>query len=137
MASWVNEFGGGISAHLLYFALSIALIGVFIVLYTAITPYREIALIRVGNQAAAISLGGAVLGFALPLAQAVAQSGDIDDMLTWSAVALAAQLAAYGVTRLLLPQLPLDVKEGKLAPAIFLAALSIAIGVLNAAAMTE
>lgn len=137
MASWINEFGGGISAHLLYFVISIVLIAVFVALYTAITPYREIALIRAGNPAAAVSLAGALLGFALPLAQAVAQSGDLDDMLTWSAVALAAQLAAYGVTRLLLPQLPLDVKEGKLAPAIFLAALSIATGVLNAAAMAE
>ena len=74
MASWINEFGGGISAHLLYFALSIALISVFIVLYTAITPYREIALIRAGNQAAAVSLGGAVLGFALRLARAEARA---------------------------------------------------------------
>ncbi len=137
MESWLNEFGLGISAHLLYFVLSIVLIAVFVAIYTAITPYREVALIRDGNQAAAISLGGALLGFALPLAQAVAQSGDLDDMLTWSAVALVAQLAAYGVTRLLLPQLPADVKEGKLAPAIFLAALSIAIGVLNAAAMSD
>jgi len=137
MESWLNEFGIGISAHLLYFVLSIVLIAVFIAIYTAITPYREVALIRDGNQAAAVSLGGAVLGFSLPLAQAVAQSGDLDDMLTWSAVALIAQLAAYGVTRVLLPHLPADVKEGKLAPAIFLAALSIAIGVLNAAAMSD
>jgi putative membrane protein len=137
MESWLNEFGIGISAHLLYFALSIILIAIFIAIYTAITPYREVALIRDGNQAAAVSLGGAVLGFSLPLAQAVAQSGDLNDMLTWSAVALIAQLAAYGITRVLLPHLPADVKEGKLAPAIFLAALSIAIGVLNAAAMSD
>ena len=137
MESWLNEFGIGISAHLLYFALSIVLIALFIAIYTAITPYREMALIREGNQAAAVSLGGALLGFSLPLAQAVAQSGALNDMLTWSAVALVAQLAAYGVTRLLLPHLPADVKEGKLAPAIFLAAISIAIGVLNAAAMAD
>ena len=36
-----------------------------------------------------------------------------------------------------LPSLLADIKEGKLAPAIFLAALSIAIGVLNAAAMSD
>ena len=103
MTAWLNEFGIGISAHLLYFVLSIILIAVFIAVYTAITPYREVALIREGNQAAAVSLGGAVLGFALPLAQSVAQSGDLEDMLTWSGVALVAQLAAYAVTRLLLP----------------------------------
>ena len=78
-----------------------------------------------------------MVGYSLPLAYSVAQSGNIVDMLTWSCVALVAQLIAYAITRLLLPQLPKDVNEGKLAPAIFLAAISIAIGVLNSAAMTD
>ncbi len=137
MEIWLSELGSGVGAHLIYFALSILLVVLFIAIYTAITPYREISLIRHGNSAAAVSLGGAVLGYALPLANAVAQSGNIVDMLVWSLVGLVAQLLAYAVTRLLLPHLPADVNEGKLAPAIFLAALSIAIGVLNAAAMTD
>jgi putative membrane protein len=137
MESWIHELGIDIGAHMLYFLLSILLIVAFIAIYTAITPYREITLIRSGNTAAAISLGGAVVGYSLPLAYSVAQSGNIVDMLTWSCVALVAQLIAYAITRLLLPQLPADVNEGKIAPAIFLAAISIAIGVLNAAAMTD
>jgi len=137
MESWISELGIDIGAHMLYFLVSIVLVIVFIAIYTAITPYREITLIRHGNTAAAISLGGAVIGYSVPLAYAVAQSGSIVDMLTWSLVALVAQLVAYAITRLLLPQLPADVNEGKLAPAIFLAALSIAIGALNAAAMTD
>jgi putative membrane protein len=137
MESWISELGIDIGAHMLYFLVSIVLVVVFIAIYTAITPYREITLIRHGNTAAAISLGGAVIGYSVPLAYAVAQSGSIVDMLTWSLVALVAQLVAYAITRLLLPTLPADVNEGKLAPAIFLAALSIAIGVLNAAAMTD
>jgi putative membrane protein len=137
MESWISELGIDIGAHMLYFLVSIILVVVFISIYTTITPYREITLIRHGNTAAAISLGGAVIGYSVPLAYAVAQSGSIVDMLTWSLVALVAQLVAYAITRLLLPTLPADVNEGKLAPAIFLAALSIAIGVLNAAAMTD
>ncbi len=137
METWISELGIDIGAHLLYFVVSIFLVAVFIALYTAITPYREIALIRQGNTAAAVSLGGAMIGFSLPLAHAVAQSGSFLDMLTWSAVALVAQLAAYAVTRLFLPQLTADVNESKIAPAIFLAAISIAIGVLNAAAMSD
>jgi putative membrane protein len=109
----------------------------FVAIYTAITPHWEIRLIRQGNTAAALSLGGAILGYTCPLAQAVAQSSSLPDMLLWSAVALAAQLFAYGVTRLILPQLSADVKEGKIAPAAFLAALSVAIGILNAAAMSD
>jgi putative membrane protein len=52
-------------------------------------------------------------------------------------VALVAQLVAYGITRLILPQLSSNVDEGKTASGVFLAAMSIAIGMLNAAAMTE
>lgn len=39
--------------------------------YIFITPYREIALIREGNAAAAAGLGGAILGFVLPLASTI------------------------------------------------------------------
>ncbi len=126
----------GVGSHFLYFAIASAAVALFVAIYVAVTPYREFALIRQGNSAAAISLGGALLGYTLPLGQAVAQSEGIPDMLIWSAVALVAQLVAFGVTRLLLPQLSADVQEGKLAPAIFLAAVSLAIGMLNSAAMT-
>lgn len=127
----------GVTLHLIYFALALVALGVFIAVYTSITPYREIRLIREGNTAAAISLGGAILGYCCPLAQSVAQAGNFADMLLWSVVALAAQLAAYGVTRLVLPHLATDINTGKIAPSIFLAALSIATGILNAAAMSE
>jgi len=133
----LHELGINIGAHMLYFIVSIVIVVVFIAIYTAITPYREIDLIRHGNTAAAVSLGGAIIGYSIPLAYAVAQSGSIVDMLTWSCVALVAQLIAYAITRLLMPHLTADVNEGKLAPAIFLAAISIAIGILNAAAMTD
>jgi putative membrane protein len=135
--TWFNPSVAGVGAHLLYFAVAIGAIMLFAAIYTAITPYREFALIRAGNTAAAISLGGAILGYTCPLAQAVAQSGSLGDMLLWSAVALVAQLAAFGVTRVIFPHLAADVEHGKLAPAVFLAAVSIAIGILNAAAMTD
>lgn len=137
MESMLQELGIDIGAHMLYFMVSILLMVAFVALYTIVTPQRELTLIRNGNTAAAISLGGAIIGYALPLAYAVAQSGNLADMLTWSAVALVAQFVAYGITRLLLPQLPRDVDEGRIAPAIFLAAISIAMGILNAAAMTD
>ena len=124
--TWLDPAVSGVAAHLLYFAVALAAIALFVAIYTAITPYWEISLIRQGNTAAAISLGGAILGYTCPLAQAVAQSSHLADMLLWSAVALVAQLLAYGATRLMLPKLAADVKEGKIAPATFLAALSLA-----------
>ena len=137
MDAWVNVAAAAVGAHALYFAISIGVAILFIAIYTAITPYREFPLIRHGNTAAATSLGGALIGFTLPLAQAVAQSGNLTDMLIWSAVALVAQLLAFLLTRLALPHLVTDLQQGKMAPAVFLAAVSIAVGILNAAAMNE
>jgi putative membrane protein len=127
----------GIVAHLVYFAIAIVAVVVFVAIYVTVTPHHEFRLIRLGNTAAAVSLGGALLGYTIPLAKAISQSERISDMLLWSAVALVAQLAAYGITRLVLPQLSSHVDEGKTASGIFLAAIAVAIGLLNAAAMTE
>jgi len=135
--SLLNYSLTGIVAHFVYFGIASLAVVVFVAIYVTITPHHEFRLIRLGNTAAAISLGGAILGYTVPLAKAVSQSQSISDMLLWSGVALVAQLVAYGITRLILPQLSAHVDEGKTASGIFLAAIAVAIGLLNAAAMTE
>ena len=127
----------GIVAHLVYFGVASVAVVVFVACYVTVTPHHELRLIRERNTAAAVSLGGAILGYTLPLAKAVSQSVSVWEMLLWSGVALVAQLAAYGVTRLVLPRVSSHVDEGRTASGIFLAAISVAIGMLNAAAMTE
>lgn len=115
-----------------YFATALALLVVFVVLYIFVTPYSELALIRDGNTAAAVSLGGAVVGYALPIAVAVVTSHNIMTMVGWGVVACIVQLLVYVVARLTLPQINLAIPQGKVASGIFLASLSLAIGILNA-----
>ena len=54
----------------------------------------------------------------------------------WGIVALVVQLGGFFVTRLVLPSLPERSKRATIAAAIFLAGLSLALGILNAACMT-
>jgi len=115
-----------------FFVTAIVLMLVFLAIYVWITPYNELALIRAGNEAAAISLGGAVIGFALPIAVSVAVSHNLYAMIGWGVVACIVQLLAYIVARLALPQLVLNIPQGKIASAIFLASGGIGIGILNA-----
>ncbi len=42
----------------------------FVTLYSALTAHHEMTLIRGGNKAAALLLGGAVVGFVIPMAKA-------------------------------------------------------------------
>ena len=126
----------GIDDFLVHLAAGLALLGVFIAVYIWITPYRELTLIREGNVAAAASLSGSVLGFSIPLANAIAQTVNLAEMAMWGVIALAVQLLVFFVVRWIMPGIARDIPAGKLAPGIFLGALSIATGLLNAACMT-
>ena len=54
-----------------YLLSSGTMLGLFVWIYSRITPYREFELIAENNNAAAIALGGAVIGFTLPLVAAI------------------------------------------------------------------
>jgi putative membrane protein len=125
----------GFDDFLVYFGLSLGFVALYLTIYVRITPYREIALIREGNAAAAASLSGSLLGFVLPLASAVVNSVNPWDMALWAAIALLVQLAAYFAVRLLVPDLGRQIPDGRVAAGIFLGASSLAAGVLNAACM--
>jgi putative membrane protein len=126
----------GIGNFLLYFAVALFAEAIFVALYMAVTPHHEASLIKRGNAAAAISLGGAVLGFTLPLASVIAHSVSLLDMVVWSAVALIVQLAVYRLADFMLREISRHIEEGNVAAATTLAAASIAIGIINAASMT-
>lgn len=115
-----------------FFVTALVLLGSFAALYVAVTPYNELALIREGNSAAALSLGGAVIGFALPIAVSVAVSHNLFAMMGWGVVAGAVQLLVYSAARLALPLINEAIPQGKVASGIFLASLSIGVGILNA-----
>ncbi len=80
---------------LIYFAASLALTVIFLLVYMRVTPYREWELIRAGNNAAAISLSGAGLGFVLPLASTITHSVNWLDMVVWGVVAMIVQLGVF------------------------------------------
>jgi len=112
----------------MYFATAIALLAVFIVVYVKTTPYNEFALIKQNNPAAALSLAGAAVGFAIPLASSIYFTHDIVEMLKWGVVTGLVQLLLFWVMR----SYAHAIEEGRIAPAIFLAGLSLATGLLNA-----
>lgn len=126
----------GFDDFLIYFGMSLVLLALFLAIYVRLTPYREFALIRDGNMAAAYSLSGSMLGFIIPLASAVEHSVNPVDMAVWGVIALVIQLFAFLATRLLLPNLVADIPAGKEAQGFFLGALSLGVGIINAASMT-
>ena len=119
-------------AFAVFIGAAIAFLAAFLTIYALVTPYNELALIRAGNVAASVSLGGALIGIALPIAVAVAVSHNLYAMVGWGVVACVIQLLAFVAARLALPQLTEDIPQGKLAAGIFLASISIGVGIINA-----
>ena len=73
---------------------------------------------------------------ALPLSSVIENSVSLLDMLLWSGIALVVQLTGFALARLAVRDISRQIEEGKLAAGIFLGAVAIAIGLLNAASIT-
>ncbi|MDB5372550.1 MAG: hypothetical protein JWP04_1192 [Belnapia sp.] len=123
-------------AFLAHFIAGLALLGAAFLVFTRLTPHDELGLVRAGNLPAAVALGGAVVGAALAVASAVSHSAGLADAVVWAVVALLAQLASFFGTAWLLPEWRAAIERGELATGVLKAAVAIAVGLLNAAAMT-
>ncbi|MEZ2406340.1 putative membrane protein [Bosea sp. OAE752] len=126
----------GLPAFLLYFVVGAALIAAFAVIYLRMTAHDEIALIRGGNLSAAIALGGNLIGFTVPLEKAISQASSIPDCVLWAVAAMLVQFAAYGLARIVIPELSRKIAEDRLPSAGMLAVIAVISGTLAAASMT-
>ncbi|MEO8114879.1 MAG: DUF350 domain-containing protein [Phenylobacterium sp.] len=131
-------FGNGALA----FALAFVTAGLFALafkgLYQLVTPHKEGPLIREGNAAAAVVLGGALLGYVIPLASALANTHSLIEFAAWATLAGVIQIAAFWlVRRLAIPDVSERIARGEMATALYLLMISLAVGILNAASMTS
>lgn len=131
-----SDFLAGANGFLMHFVSALALTGLFAFCYVWITPYAEFKLIREGKTAPALAFGGAVLGFVLALSAAIANSVSYWDMLLWALMALIVQVSLFWSVAAAFADLCRRIAEDELGSAILLAALSLAVGILNAACMS-
>ena len=117
-------------------SVTIAMLAVGIYIYIKITPYDDIKLIRGGNTAAAVSLAGAIIGLALPLAFSMASSISIWEVLIWGPVTLVLQLLAFRFTDLVLKDLSRRIVDAEMGAAILLVSIKLGVAAINAAAVT-
>lgn len=128
---------GTLPAFVLYFLASTGCFLLAAFVYHWVTPYHELKLIADGNVAVAVSYAGAMLGLALPMASLAAHSVSLVDLGRWAAAALVTQLVVYFAVHVLLKkQLDAQIVNGNVAVGIFLGAISLVFGILNAACLT-
>lgn len=118
-----------------FLAMGLLLLAVFWSLYTLATPHSELELIRAGSVSAAVMLAGAMLGFAIPVAVAMARSEDLMQLTQWGGIALIVQFGAYVLLRLTHRQLHEAIEQDRLSVALWAATLSLCAGIINAGAL--
>jgi putative membrane protein len=124
---------------LIYLAVSLALLLVGLFLMEITTKVKEFALMAKGNKAASYVLGGRLLGLAIVLYSALANSISLVDMVIWGAVGIAAQIIVFYLTEWVTPRrfnVSQSIEEDNTAVGLFLLLLSVSIGIVIAGCLT-
>ena len=132
----IQSFLSGIPFLLTHFGVTIVMLVVGVFIYIKITSHDEMTLIRDGNNAAAVSLSGAILGLAIPLAFCMANSVNVYDIVIWGLVTLVIQLVTFWIIDLWLRDLSRKIEDGQVGTAILLASVKLAVASINAAAIS-
>jgi putative membrane protein len=131
----VQAFAVGFPHTLLHAGVTVLMLLLGAGIYALLTPYKDLQLIREGNTAAALSLGGIFVGLALPLAVSLAGSITLLEIVIWAVAIIAVQLAAFRLTDLALRGLPKRIAAGEMAAATFLVSVKLAVAMILAAAV--
>ena len=132
----IQSFLSGIPFLLTHFGVTIVMLVVGAFIYIKITSHDEMALIKDGNNAAAVSLSGAILGLAIPLAFCMANSVNVYDIVIWGLVTVVIQLVTFWIIDLWLRDLSRKIEDGQVGTAILLVSVKLAVASINAAAIS-
>jgi len=131
----IQAFAQGFPVTLMHAGVTLFMLILGATLYAMLTPHREIKLIREGNAAAALSLGGVLVGLAIPLGVSLTASTSVIEIVIWGAATIAVQLLVFRVTDVILTGLPERIHEGEVAAAALLVGAKIATALILAAAV--
>src|ERR1700730_4784107 len=125
-----------ITNYALHLVAAGLLLFVFFLIYTWATPFDEMTLIRQGNVSAALTLGGAMIGFSMTVASGLLHTDAILSFLAWSAAAAAIQLLTYVLVTRLLHMSKQQIEGDNVAFGLLLASISISVGAISAGALS-
>ncbi len=131
----VQAFATGFPVTLLHASVTLVMLILGTALYALMTPHKEITLIREGNAAAALSLGGVMVGLAIPLSVSLTASTSVIEIVIWGAATTAVQLLVFRGTDMVLKGLPERIQEGEISAAALLVGAKLATALVLAAAV--
>ena len=123
-------------AYLSYVGSGALLLALFTVLYCRVTPLDEMQLIRQHNQAAALSFGGALIGFSLTLASSAWHLNTLPSFMQWGVLALLVQIVVHMLLSRCVRDLQQALQDNNTAMGLLAGSVQLAVGVLNAGSLS-
>lgn len=131
----LNSLAQGFPWLIFYLLVVTIIYLVGIVIYTWLTPHKELQLVQDGNMAAAISFSALVISLALPLAACLINKIGLFDVALWGTVSLFLQLFLFRMTDAIFRGMPERIEAGEVPAATVLAAFKIAGSIMLAVAI--
>lgn len=125
-----------LSNYLIHLLTGFALVGAFVWLYLRFTPFAEIALIRKGCIAPALSFGGTLIGFSLTVASGLLHLPNYPQFILWSLAAMLIQLGAFLLLDKSLPEMKQALESNNVAMGALIGSISLSIGLINGACLS-
>ncbi|MFC4278790.1 DUF350 domain-containing protein [Achromobacter aloeverae] len=123
-------------AYLIYLVSALVMLALFAVIYSHATTFDEMALIRAGNGAAALSYCGSLVGFSLTLYSSIATHATYGMFLAWAAAAMITQVLAYAIAARVIRGMNQAIQENNVAMGGLMGGISLSVGIINAACLT-
>lgn len=131
----LNSLAAGLPWLIFYLVVITIIYLLGIIIYTNLTPHKELKLVQEGNMAAAISFSALVIGLALPLAACLVNKFGLFDVAIWGTVSLFLQLFLFRVTDAIFRGMPERIENDEVPAATVLAAFKLAGSLLLAVAI--
>jgi len=131
----LNSLASGLPWLIFYLVVVTVIYLAGIIIYTRLTPHKELALVQEGNMAAAISFSALIIGLALPLAACLVNKFGLIDVAIWGTVSLFLQLFLFRMTDAIFRGMPERIEANEVPAATVLASFKIAGSLILAVAI--
>lgn len=132
----LHELAAQFYSYFIHLFTGIAVLWLFSFVYLRVTPFDELRLIRDGHLAAALSFGGALLGFSLTFASSIIHNATIVGVVAWALTAMLVQIATYYMLAYLTPRLKEQLERNNIAVGALMGLIALVIGIINAASLS-
>lgn len=131
----LDSLANGLPYLIFYLLVVTAIFIIGLVIYTKLTPHKELELVQNGNIAASIHFSSLILSLTIPLAACLVKRFSLFDVAIWGTTSMFLQLFLFRLTDAIFKGMPQRITNDEVAPALVLAAFKVAGSILLAFAI--